>query len=59
MREAKIRTLIVLQFRSKGLVNFDIEKKTVSFEAYFGKPIFPKQNYIYLLSSHCSLIKAG
>ena len=59
MREAKTWTLIVLQIRSKVLVYFDSEKATVSLETSMGKPVFPKSNYIDLLSSHCSLSKAG
>ena len=59
MREAKTWTLIVLQIRSKVLVYFDSEKATVSLEVSTGKPVFPKSNYIDLLTSHCSLSKAG
>ena len=59
MREDKAWTLIVLQIRSKVLVYFDSEKATVSFEISMGKPVFTKSNYIDLLSSHCSLNKAG
>jgi hypothetical protein len=59
MREAKTQILIVLQIRSKGLIYFDNEKATISLESATGKPFFPKLNYIDLLSSHCSLNKAG
>ena len=59
MREAKTWTLIVFQIRSKVLVYFDSEKATVPLKTSMGKPVFPKLDYIDLLSSHCSLSKAG
>ena len=50
MREAKTWTLIVFQIRSKVLVYFDSEKTTVPLKTFMGKPVFPKLNYIDLLS---------
>ena len=59
MREAKTWTLMLLEIRSNVLVYFDIKKATIFLETSMGKPVFPKSNYIDLLTSHCNLNKAG